>query len=178
MDMSPSQTRTAPTTTTIDIAYRQPRVADGARLWEIASDSRVLDVNSSYSYVLWCHDFATSSIVAEVDDQVIGFVTGYRRQGDPSTIMVWQVAVDDAFRGRGIAATLLHNLFDRVQRHGVVAMHTTISPDNTASQRLFESVARARGLHFARRDLFSAGDFPDSHLPEDLYILEPVITEP
>ncbi|MFW0784627.1 diaminobutyrate acetyltransferase [Gordonia sp. CPCC 206044] len=176
--MSPSQTSTAPATTTISVDYRQPTVDDGARLWEIASDSKVLDVNSSYSYVLWCHDFSTSSIVAEVDGRAVGFVTGYRRQTDPSTVMVWQVAVDDAYRGHGIAATMLHRLLDRTQRSGVVAMHTTISPDNVASQRLFASVAAARGLNFERRDLFAADSFPDAHEPEDLYLLEPDIREP
>ncbi|RPA12604.1 diaminobutyrate acetyltransferase [Gordonia sp. OPL2] len=175
--MSPSQTRTAPTTV-LAVDYRQPTADDGARLWEIASDSKVLDVNSSYSYVLWCHDFATTSIVAEVDGRPVGFVTGYRRQTDPSTLMVWQVAVDDDYRGHGIAGTMLHRLFDRGQRSGVVAMHTTISPDNTASQRLFESVAQRRGLRFERRDLFGEGQFPDSHEPEDLYILEPDLIEP
>ncbi|MEO9327711.1 diaminobutyrate acetyltransferase [Gordonia aurantiaca] len=175
--MSPSQSRTAPTTL-LTVDYRMPTVADGTRLWEIASDSKVLDVNSSYSYVLWCHDFAQTSIVAEVDGNPIGFATGYRRPNDPSTLMVWQIAVDDSMRGHGIAASMLHHLFDRVNRQGVVAMHTTISPDNTASRRLFESVAKARGLRFERRDLFGANVFPDSHEPEDLYMLEPEIPEP
>ncbi len=175
--MSPSQTRTAPTTT-LAVDYRTPTVDDGTRLWEIASDSKVLDVNSSYSYVLWCHDFAATSIVAEVDGRAVGFVTGYRRQSDPSTLMVWQVAVDDEVRGHGIAATMLHELFDRANRQGMVAMHTTISPDNIPSQRLFGSVAKARGLRFERRDLFPANAFPDSHEPEDLYMLEPEIPEP
>ncbi|ASR03790.1 diaminobutyrate acetyltransferase [Gordonia rubripertincta] len=175
--MSPSQTRTAPTTV-LTVDYRTPTVADGTRLWEIASDSKVLDVNSSYSYVLWCHDFADTSIVAEVDGRPVGFVTGYRRQSDPSTLMVWQVAVDDSMRGHGVAASMLHHLFDRANRHGMVAMHTTISPDNIPSQRLFESVAKARGLRFERRDLFAANTFPDSHEPEDLYMLEPEIPEP
>lgn len=174
--MSPSNTSTAPTTISVD--YRQPTVDDGARLWEIASDSKVLDVNSSYSYVLWCHDFAATSVVAEVDGRAVGFVTGYRRQSDPSTLMVWQVAVDDNYRGHGIAGTMLHRLFDRAQRSGVVAMHTTISPDNVASQRLFASVAEARGLSFERRDLFPADAFPDAHLPEDLYLLEPEVPQP
>ncbi|MBD1321647.1 diaminobutyrate acetyltransferase [Gordonia hankookensis] len=174
--MSPSQTRTAPTTA-LAVDYRQPTADDGMRLWEIASDSKVLDVNSSYAYVLWCHDFATTSIVAEVDGHPVGFVTGYRRQTDPSTIMVWQVAVDDNYRGHGIAGTMLHRLLDRTQRSGVVAMHTTISPDNAASQRLFESVADARGLRFERRDLFAAEQFPGAHEPEDLYILEPTVSE-
>lgn len=174
--MSPSKTSTAPSPV-ITVDYRNPAVSDGTRLWEIAKDSKVLDVNSSYSYVLWCHDFANTSIVAEVDGRAVGFVTGYRRSTDPSTLMVWQVAVDDAYRGHGIAGTMLHRLFDRAQRKGVVAMHTTISPDNAASQRLFESVAAARGLRFERRDLFGADDFPDSHLPEDLYMLEPETPE-
>ncbi|MFW0796385.1 diaminobutyrate acetyltransferase [Gordonia sp. CPCC 205515] len=174
--MSPSQTSTAPTTA-LAVDYRQPNTDDGARLWEIASDSQVLDVNSSYSYVLWCHDFPTTSIVAEIDGTPVGFVTGYRRPSDPSTLMVWQVAVDDTYRGHRIAATMLHHLFDRAQRSGVVAMHTTISPDNVASQRLFASVAQARGLRFDRRDLFDAGAFPDAHEPEHLYMLEPDIPE-
>ncbi|AFA73006.1 L-2,4-diaminobutyric acid acetyltransferase EctA [Gordonia polyisoprenivorans VH2] len=175
--MSPSHTRTAPSPL-LTLDYRVPSVADGTRLWEIAKDSQVLDVNSSYAYVLWCRDFAETSIVAEVDGRTAGFVTGYRRPSDPSTLMVWQVAVDDAYRGHGIAATMLHRLFDRAARRGVVAMHTTISPDNVASQRLFASVAAARGLRFARRDLFAAGDFPDAHEPEDLYLLEPEVPEP
>ncbi|WP_439032620.1 diaminobutyrate acetyltransferase [Gordonia terrae] len=175
--MSPSHTRTAPTTT-LAVDYREPTVDDGTRLWEIASDSKVLDVNSSYAYVLWCHDFAKTSIVAEVDGRPVGFVTGYRRQNDPSTLMVWQVAVDDDARGHGVAGTMLHRLFDRANLQGMVAMHTTISPDNVASQRLFASVAKARGLRFERRDLFAANTFPDSHEPEDLYMLEPEIPEP
>ncbi|MGV9478106.1 diaminobutyrate acetyltransferase [Gordonia aichiensis] len=175
--MSPSSTRTAPSTV-LTIEYRMPTVSDGTRLWEIASDSQVLDVNSSYAYVLWCHDYADTSIVAEVDGRAVGFVTGYRRPSDPSTIMVWQVAVDDDFRGHGIAAKMLHHLFDRVRRSSVVAMHTTISPDNVASQRLFASVARDRGLDFVRRDLFAVDDFPDAHEPEDLYMLEPKVGEP
>ena len=144
----------------------------------VTIDSSLVDVNSSYSYVLWCHDFADTSIVAEVDGRAVGFVTGYRRPADPSTLMVWQVAVDDDFRGHGIAAKMLHQLFDRVRRSSVVAMHTTISPDNVASQRLFASVARDRGLDFVRRDLFAVDDFPDAHQPEDLYMLEPKVGEP
>src|SRR3954469_14238353 len=42
----------------------QPGVADGAAIWRIARDSKVLDLNSSYSYLLWCRDFAATSAVA------------------------------------------------------------------------------------------------------------------
>lgn len=169
--MSPSQTSTTPTSvSTID--YRPPSVEDGRRLWEIASDSQVLDVNSPFAYVLWCHDFAATSIVAEIDGRPIGFVTGYQRPDNPAVLMVWQVAVDHAARGNGVAATMLHKLFLRCASAGMVAMHTTISPDNEASQRLFASVAAARGLELRRQDLFDAALFPDAHQPEQLYRLE------
>lgn len=158
----------------LTVSCRMPARSDATRLWEIAADSAVLDVNSSYSYVLWCHDFAATSIVAEVDGRPIGFVTGYRRPSEPSTLMVWQVAVDDSHRGHGIAATMLHQLLDHVESSWMTALHTTISPDNVGSQRLFASVARDRGLRLTRRELFGASDFPDSHEREDLYLLEPV----
>lgn len=170
--MSPSQASTTPTSQPT-VNYRQPSPSDGARIWEIASDTKVLDVNSSYSYVLWCHDFADTSVVAEIEGRPVGFVTGYRRPQDPSVLMVWQVAVDDSCRGRGVAGSMLHELMDRTASEGVTSMHTTISPDNVASQRLFESVAQARGLTFGRRELFPASVFPDAHQPEDLYLLEP-----
>lgn len=147
-------------------------------MWEIARDSQVLDVNSPYAYVLWSQDFSETSIVAEVDGDVVGFVTGYRRPTAPDTLMVWQVAVDDAQRGKKIARRMLCGLFERCVPDGVVAINTTISPDNEASQRLFAGAARALGLRFAREPFFSADLFPDlgdsnSHEPEDLYLLTP-----
>lgn len=41
-----------------------PRIEDGAAIWRIARDSGSLDLNSSYSYLLWCRDFADTTVVA------------------------------------------------------------------------------------------------------------------
>lgn len=41
-----------------DLRLDHPGVEDGAAIWRIARDSRTLDLNSSYSYLLWCRDFA------------------------------------------------------------------------------------------------------------------------
>lgn len=175
--MRPFSNSTTPTQSA-SVVYRQPRISDGARLHQIAADSKVLDVNTPYAYVLWCHDFADTSVVAELDGRIVGFVSGYQRQSDPSVLMVWQVAVDEQARGRRVAAGMLHHLLDATAARGVTAMNTTISPDNEASQRLFESVATARGLRFESRPLFAAQDFTvgsadGDHLREDLYLLVP-----
>ncbi|KPI07060.1 L-2,4-diaminobutyric acid acetyltransferase [Actinobacteria bacterium OK074] len=155
----------------------RPEVADGAALWRIARDSAVLDLNSSYSYLLWCRDFAgTSAVARTADGRAVGFVTAYLRPDRPDTLFVWQVAVDADQRGHGLAARLLDALTARVTaEHGVTAVETTITPGNTASERLFTSYARRHGASVEREVLFATGQFPDGpHDPEVLYRIGPV----
>ncbi|QBJ95046.1 diaminobutyrate acetyltransferase [Rhodococcus sp. ABRD24] len=171
--MTPTTLRATPTTVPDAVEFRKPQISDGVRLWEIAKDSQVLDVNSSYSYVLWCRDFQQTSIVSAIDGQVVGFVTGYVRPEAPTTLFVWQVAVDVAQRGQGLAGRMLSGLLDRLMWQGISTLETTISPDNTASIALFTSVATHRGLHISQRKLFSPNDFPDEHAAEDLYTIGP-----
>ncbi|WP_405164926.1 diaminobutyrate acetyltransferase [Nocardia sp. NBC_01499] len=165
---APARKQTGPA-----VVLRAPRVSDGAQLWRIAKDSAVLDTNSSYAYVLWCRDFAATSVVAEVNGRVVGFVIGYLRPQAPDTVFVWQVAVDQAQRGNGTGAQLLNALLNNVAAQGVSKLETTISPDNAASIALFTSVARRRDARITKHPLFDAGVFPDSHAPEDLYLIAP-----
>ncbi|MFE7135521.1 diaminobutyrate acetyltransferase [Streptomyces sp. NPDC057638] len=139
-----------------------PRVEDGAAIWRIARDSRALDLNSSYSYLLWCRDFAGTSLVARDGSGIpVAFVTGYVRPEQPTTLVVWQIAVDASHRGRGLAGTLLDALTDKVRgTQGIRRIETTITPDNTASDRLFTSFAQRRGTGLEREVLFDAALFP------------------
>ncbi|QUG99839.1 diaminobutyrate acetyltransferase [Saccharopolyspora erythraea] len=155
-----------------------PVVADGPALYRITRDSGVLDVNSSYSYLLWCRDFAQTSAVARVDGEVVGFVTGFVRPDASDTIVVWQIAVDASQRGGGVAGKLLSHLLDRVVPRGVRYLETTITPDNTASIKLFSALARDRGAELVRSELFTAELFPDAHLGEDLYRIGPFAAAP
>ncbi|MDF0373027.1 MULTISPECIES: diaminobutyrate acetyltransferase [Streptomyces] len=153
-----------------------PRVEDGAAIWRIARDSEVLDLNSSYSYLLWCRDFAATSVVARDENgDPIAFVTGYIRPDRPETLVVWQVAVDRAHRGKGLAATLLDALTARVASdQGLTSVETTITPDNTASDRLFTSFAQRHDVPLEHEVLFDGALFPgETHLPEVLYRIGP-----
>ncbi|MFL0578841.1 diaminobutyrate acetyltransferase [Dietzia sp. 179-F 9C3 NHS] len=151
--------------------FREPTAADGQRMWEIARDSGVLDLNSSYAYVLWGAEFAGSSVVVESEGRVVGFVTGFLRPSEPDSIFVWQVGVDADQRGKGLAARMLHALLDRLAERGVVRLRTTISPDNEASQRTFGAVARDRGMTLSSEDYLSADLLGEGHEPEDLYTI-------
>ncbi|MGW7258094.1 diaminobutyrate acetyltransferase [Streptomyces sp. NPDC054834] len=160
-----------------DLLIDHPVVADGAALWRIAKDSKTLDLNSSYSYLLWCRDFAATSAVArDTDGTPVGFLTGYVRPEQPHTLLVWQVAVDAAHRGRGIAAALLDGLTARLgAERGITCVETTITPGNTASERLFTSYADRHGAKLSREVLFDTGLFPDGpHEPEVLYRIGPL----
>ncbi|KUO07087.1 diaminobutyrate acetyltransferase [Streptomyces sp. DSM 15324] len=160
-----------------DLLIDRPSVADGAALWRMARESGSLDLNSSYSYLLWCRDFAGTSAVVRADGgEPVGFVTGYVRPADPRTLLVWQVAVDASHRGRGLAAALLDGLTARlVAERAITAVEATVTPDNTASERLFTSYAARHGAEVRREVLFDAGLFPDGpHDPEVLYRIGPL----
>lgn len=155
------------------VDFRSPTLEDGKHMWRMARDSRVLDVNASYAYLLWARDFASSSILATVDDQPGGFVTGYRRPDEPETLMVWQVAVDERHRGQGLARRMLDALVDR-QPQPVRHLETTITSDNGASIALFSSFAAGRNAALERTTLFEAAHFPDGHDAEELYRIGPL----
>ncbi len=167
----------APADTTAELQIDRPTVADGAALWRMARDSKVLDLNSSYSYLLWCRDFAATSAVArDGRGEPVGFVTGYLRPDRPRTLLVWQVAVDEAYRGRGLAGALLDTLAVRASaEHRITAVETTITPGNTASERLFGAFAARHDAGLEREVLFDAALFPDGpHASEVLYRIGPL----
>jgi L-2,4-diaminobutyric acid acetyltransferase len=154
----------------MDEAFVPPRLEDGRQLWRIARDSKTLDLNSPYSYILWCRDFAATSVVARADGEVRGFVTGFDRPEDPGTLFVWQVAVDAAWRGRGLAGRMLAALAGR----GFRFVEATVTPDNTASDRLFTAFARDRDTELRRTPLLPGELFPGDHQPEELYRIGPL----
>jgi L-2,4-diaminobutyric acid acetyltransferase len=155
-----------------ELTIDRPEISDGVACWRLAAATGVLDVNSRYAYLLWCRDFAATSVVARHDGDVVGFVTGFRRPEEPSTLVVWQVGVDAAMRGRGVAAAMLDVLFDRVP--GVDHLEATVTPDNTASAALFGRFAERRGAPVRRTELFGAELLGDGHAPEILFRIGPV----
>ncbi|GAA0951473.1 diaminobutyrate acetyltransferase [Actinocorallia libanotica] len=155
------------------IVLDHPHPGDGGALWRLARDSRTLDVNSPYSYLLWCRDHGATSVVArDGDGGACGFVTGYLRPSAPDTLFVWQVAVADDHRGRGLAGRMLAWLADGKPQGRF--LEATVTPGNTASTRLFEAFARERGAVLRRSELFAAEDFPvPGHEPEVLFRIGP-----
>ncbi|MBB6173660.1 L-2,4-diaminobutyric acid acetyltransferase [Nocardiopsis mwathae] len=161
-----------------DIRFAPPALGDGRLLWALARDNG-LDENSPYAYVMWCRDFAETSVVArDTEGRVLGFVIGHVRPGAPDTYFLWQVAVDSACRGRRLARRMLDHIGDRITERGLTHLEATVTPDNAASRALFGSFARDRGVEPVWTSLFEREHFPQdgehTHEPEDLVRIGPL----
>ncbi|HEY1972409.1 MAG TPA: diaminobutyrate acetyltransferase [Pseudonocardia sp.] len=166
------------------ISIEQAVIEDGVAMHLLAAETEVLDVNSRYAYLLWCRDFASTSVVArragdEADDSVVvGFVTGYRRPEEPNTLLVWQVAVAEEARGQGLAGRMLDSLWDQVAEWAPIDhMETTVTPDNDASIAMFTAFAKRHDTDMARTDLFDADLLSadgEDHEPEQKYRIGPI----
>nr|WP_207901937.1 diaminobutyrate acetyltransferase [Rhodovulum euryhalinum] len=137
-----------------------PTDADGPEVWALIRACKPLDENSLYCNLIQCDHFRDTCILAEIDGQVVGWISAYLVPSDPETLFVWQVAVSDRARGRGLGRKMLFELLDREACAGVMRLKTTITPDNAASWGLFRGLARRLGArltdepHYKREDHF------------------------
>lgn len=125
---------------------------------------------------MFCRDFADTSIIAEADEGLAGFVVGYRRPVAPDTLFVWQVAVDCLGRGRGLAVAMLVGLLCRPVNRDVRFLETTVTLSNEASQRLFRGLARKLGAACEETRVFAAERFAEKyHEEEVLFRVGPIL---
>lgn len=148
---------------------------DGRAVHDLIRNSPPLDLNSSYNYFLLCSHFADTCVVVELGDQIVGFLSAYRKPKDMETLFVWQVAVDGAMRGQGMAGRMLEHVLARPVCDGVHFIETTVSPSNRASRRVFERFRERRDAQwreeiFISRDLFGN----ENHEEEVLFRIGPL----
>lgn len=155
------------------VTLRPPTVNDGAALWQLREDVGTLDANSPYAYLMACDRFAKSSVVAEADGRLVGFVCGIRSHEKPDTLFVWQVGVDPSLRGAGLARRMLADLASR--DGGPRWIEATVTPSNEASRALFRSFAKSLGCACEVRPCYLPDHFPgDTTEGEDLFRIGPL----
>ena len=121
---------------------RTPTVRDGLQVNALIAASPPLDVNSAYCNLLQCTHFAETCVVATIDGELAGWVSGHLPPDQADTLFIWQVAVAASARGRGLGRRMLIELLARDACQTVRRLTTTITPDNHASWALFASLAR------------------------------------
>lgn len=106
-----------------------------------------LDANSLYCNLLQCTHFADSCIIAELNGEVIGWTSGYRPPADADAIFVWQVAVGEGARGRGLGVEMLDALCRLPAVFDAGKLLTTVTPSNQSSRGMLAAFARRHGLN-------------------------------
>ncbi len=123
------------------LTFRAPTSEDGADVWDLIRKSGPLDENSMYCNIVQCDHFADTCVIAELDDEIVGWISAFIPPDAPDTLFVWQVAVGESARGRGVAKKMLNELFERPVCADITQLKTTITADNDASWALFNSFA-------------------------------------
>lgn len=161
-------------TTASALNFRAPTLQDGMAIYQLVANCPPLDLNSSYLYFLQSSHFADSCMLAELNGEIVGFVSAYRRPDDLQNLFIWQVAVSPTARGKGLAKRLITELLYKQMQSNIAltAVSCTIAPSNAASQALFKSIAKQYRLDLGVRDFILAEHFAgQEHEAEQEYTL-------
>ncbi len=158
---------------------RPPVAEDALGIHAITAATGVLDLNSTYAYLLMATDFADTSIVAERDGELCGFITGFHPPPRPDVLFVWQVAAAPQAQGSGLASAMLDDLVRRVRRDRCghpITVEATVSPSNSASRAFFSAFARRHGVPITEHPHFTAAmlDADQRHEDEPILRIGPI----
>jgi len=159
---------------TPQITLTQPTAELGAQVWQLIANCPPLDTNSMYCNLLQTSHFAETAVAAMLDNEVVGFVSGYRIPQRPDSLFVWQVAVGEKARGQGLATQMLKAILSRPANQDIKRIETTITPDNRASWALFEGLAKKLDTEISSSVMFDkTTHFADQHTTEMLVKVGP-----
>ncbi len=160
----------------MELSIKRPEKKDGKEIWKLIKRTGTLDLNSEYSYFMLSDLFEDhcAIIVSSELEEVLGFVSTFRRKGDKETVFVWQICVDERLQGQGAAKRMLDFIIQKSEEK-VQYVEATISDDNGASIGLFSSFARGYGAEMKKETYIDASEFEGSHDSEYLYKIGPLI---
>ena len=129
-------------------------------------------LNSRYTYFLLAKDFSDTCVVAEQDNKIIAFSSGYVPPDRPDTFFSWEVVVDENYRGNGLQKQMF---LRQIRMTGAKYFEGTVNPSNEASKRNFCKLAQLLNTKCEENVLFNEEDFEnDGHEPEILYKIGPI----
>lgn len=154
--------------------FRMPTDDDGKAIWQLIKKIGVLDLNSSYNYLMWTKYFDQTSVVVERNQKIVGFISGFIQPNQPNHLFIWQVAVDDSERKKGLALNMLKAILKRSTCKDVHYLEATVSPSNEASAALFKKLAVELKTNCQITECFTENQFPGKdHEAEQLFTIGP-----
>ena len=158
-----------------NILLSPPESTDGSAVSELINRCLPLDTNSRYCNLLQCSHFDNTAVIAKAEGKTVGFISGYILPQADNTLFIWQVAVDSAARGTGLAQKMIRDIITRPACANITHIETTITNDNNASWSLFERIAKHYDAPLVRSVMFDrTHHFAGAHDTEMLVKIGPL----
>ena len=156
------------------VPHSESVLEDGMAVFRLVQNCPPLDTNSSYCNLLQCSHFANTSVAAQMNGEIVGFISGYVIPDRADTLFVWQVAVAEQARGLGLASRMLSEILARPHCEDIAYLETTITQDNQASWALFKRLASTLSADFQSSEwLDKDAHFAGQHDSEALVRIGP-----
>jgi len=157
----------------LKVKIRSVLIKDIKEVYKLLVANRpYVGLNSRYTYFLLAKDFSDTCVVAEQNNKIIAFSSGYIPPERPDTFFNWEVVVDKDYRGYGLQKSMLLN---QIRIAKAKYFGGTVNPSNEASRRNFSELAQLLNTKCEEYLLFSEDDFEnDGHEPEILYQIGPI----
>jgi len=123
------------------VRVRRPRPSDGNAVWQLVRQAQSSELGGRHVLRALVQHFADTSLVAEVEGKLVGFVGGYRPPTNLSSMSIWQIDVETSLHRQGLGTALLHALIQCPGCAGVEYLEATVGSSNLAAKRLFEGFA-------------------------------------
>jgi len=157
----------------LDIKIRKITVEDIKSVYKLLVKNRpYVGLNSRYTYFLLARDFSDTCVVAEHNEKIIGFSSGYVSPSRKDTLFNWETVVHKDYRGNSLQKQmLLHQLKNAKVKY----FEGTINPSNKASENNFFELADLLDTKCQKKVLFKEEDFDnDGHEAEILCRVGPI----
>ncbi len=150
------------------IKIRKPKIEDGNLIYHLVQKCQPLDINSLYSYLIICAHFDQTSVLAEINNEIVGYISAYINPKQNETLFVWQVAVSPNMRGKGLATKMINDILKREDIQPINFIETTVTPSNQASKSLFKKIASQLDTNLEKFPFFTSDLFGESNHEEEL----------
>jgi|TARA_B110000503_G_scaffold52015_1_gene83736 L-2,4-diaminobutyric acid acetyltransferase len=156
------------------IKITHPNKKNGLAIARLVERCPPLDLNSTYHYFIQSHYFSKTSAVAFDNNEVIAFASGFILPENNNSLFIWQVAIDESYRGQGLGIELINFILE--QNHSVNTIETTVTKSNSSSRRMFEKISQKYESTVSEKVLFDGErDFSNEHESEILITISTTI---
>ena len=134
---------------------RAPRPDDGARVALLSKNNRKQDFGALLGELSDFDHFVNTSIIAEVNGEIVGAVLAYFPPYAPESLSIIQVVVGEKEENTGLGSLMLGQLMRRDVCAGINRVETTINSCDEANWALFRRFARWQRSHMEITPFFT-----------------------